>query len=255
MKLGLVLVFAGVLSSAAGGQTPASRVYASRADLEAHATLLDAAAGSGAYSEVLRGRAREEAAVIRARLEKGDFQVGDRVVIVVENEAELSDTFTINAGPKLQLPVVGDVGVEGVLRAELEPHLTRMLGRFVRDPRLQARSLIRVAVEGAVARPGVQTVPSEGVLSDLLSAAGGAAPTARLDGIQVTRNGRVVLAGVDIETALRVGRTIDQLGLQAGDRLFVPQRRGGLGAVESPLRALTILLSIPFTIIALTQIF
>ena len=258
MKLTLLLSLAACwISSVAAGQTPApsSRVYASRADLESRVAVLDAAATSPVYSEALRSRAREEAVGIRARLENGDFQVGDRVLIQVENEAGLTDSFTVNAGPKLQLPVVGDVSLAGILRSELEPHLGRMLGRFVREPRLRARSLIRVAVDGAVTRPGFQTVPSETLLADVLAAAGGAVAAAQLDKMRITRNGKDVLTGTDIETALRIGRTIDQLGLQAGDRVFVPQPRGGLGAVEGPLRALSVLLSLPFAVIALTQIF
>jgi len=58
--------------------------------------------------------------------------------------------------------------------------------------------------------------------------------------MRITRHGRDVLACADVEAALRLGRAIDQLGLQAGDRLFVPRWDRGLGAAEGPLRALSI---------------
>ena len=241
--------------AAAQAPPPAPRGYAGRADLEARGVFLEGAANSSAYSPAMRARAQLEAAGIRARLEKGDFQVGDRVTLLVENEPSLTDTFTIRSGPMLQLPVIGEVGLAGVLRSELEPHLTRMVSRFVREPQLRAQSLLRVAVEGGVARPGFVTLPSETLLADVLGAAGGAVSSAQLAKMRVTRNGRVVLAGAAVEVAVRDGRTIDQLGMEAGDRVFVPQPGGGLGAVEGPLRALSVLLSIPFAVIALTQIF
>ena len=243
------------VSIAAAQTAPSTRVYATRADLESRLDFLDRAANSTAYSDGLRGRARDEATTIRTRLEQGDFQVGDRVMVAVENEAELSDTFTVTTGPLLRLPVVGDVTLSGVLRADLESHLATALSRFLRDPRLRARSMIRIAVDGAVTRPGFQTVPSEIVLADALTIAGGASPNARMDKLRVTRNGRTVLTSQQIEDALREGRTIDQLGVQAGDRLEVPTRGGGLGAMEQPLRAFSILLSVPLTIYTLTQIF
>jgi hypothetical protein len=51
------------------------------------------------------------------------------------------------------------------------------------------------------------------------------------------------------------GRTLDQLNVRAGDRIFIPEGGGGLGGAQSTLRAFTLLLSIPVTIFALTRIF
>src|SRR5207253_564499 len=67
-----------------------------------------------------------ESTVIRTRLDQGDFRVGDRVVVTVEDpapvraadragvkseEQQLSDTFTVGAGQELLLPVVGTVSL------------------------------------------------------------------------------------------------------------------------------------------------
>ena len=45
-----------------------------------------------------------EAALVRLRLENGDFQSGDRLLLHVEGESELSDTFTVGPTRELQLP-------------------------------------------------------------------------------------------------------------------------------------------------------
>src|SRR5919108_6097734 len=62
------------------------------------------------------------------------FQVGDRILLHVEGDSALSDTFTVVAGPALRLPNIGDISLAGVPRADLQSHLTRELGRFIKDP-------------------------------------------------------------------------------------------------------------------------
>src|SRR5690348_4047544 len=69
------------------------------------------------------GGARPEAALIRSRLESGDFQTGDRILVRVEGEPQLSDTFTVAPGPALELPQVGSLALSGVLRSELQSRL------------------------------------------------------------------------------------------------------------------------------------
>src|SRR5213596_640664 len=46
----------------------------------------------------------QRAAAIRARLADGDFQPGDRVLLRVDSEPALSDTFTVTPGRTLALP-------------------------------------------------------------------------------------------------------------------------------------------------------
>src|SRR5437879_12826964 len=81
-----------------------------------------------------------ETTYIQRRLKEGDFRVGDRILLVVEDpeppatgagtpvvkssEQQLSDTFTVGSSQELTLPVVGVVSLRGVLRTELEPRLT-----------------------------------------------------------------------------------------------------------------------------------
>src|SRR5438132_5082586 len=82
------------------------------------------------------------------------FQVGDRILLHVEGDSTLSDTFTVVTGPALRLPAIGEISLAGVRRADLEAHLTRELGRYINSPVVQARALIRLSVLGEVTRPG-----------------------------------------------------------------------------------------------------
>jgi protein involved in polysaccharide export with SLBB domain len=227
----------------------AARVYVTRDALGGMLAQLEEAASSQAYSERLRERARGEASLIRTRLEEGDFQVGDRIHLRVEGEEALSDTFSVSAGRVLDLPSIGRISLGGVLRSELEDHLRQELGRFIREPAVRARSLIRVSITGEVASQGYYVVPTESVLSEALMMAGGPTREAKLDGIRIERGRESIWHGEELARAITEGRTIDQLNLRAGDQIVVPQqqRRDGMEILRNVLMivpAITVLLTL-----------
>lgn len=229
-------ILASVVAPAAA-QNVAPAAYATRAALEQ-----ELRGGKGLSSDQLR--------LIRARLDSGDFRAGDRVLLTVEGERELSDTFTIGMGNELTLPQIGVIELRGVLRAELHGRLTQVLGRYLRDPVVHARSLIRVSVEGEVLHPGFYDVSPESPVADLLTAAGGVTREAKFENARVEREGRVILSGMPLENGVRGGSTFDAMNLRAGDRLYVPGRRNWNSAAQT----LAILLTIPITIYTITQI-
>ena len=260
MRRFLMLMPAVVLLVAAGSISAQQtwdprRGHASREDLQRLLTRLDAASQSPGYSGRLRGEAAQQAAVIRSRLEQGDFQVGDRVLLMVETEETLTDTFTVREGPELALPTVGIVPLRGVLRSELQAHLADHVGRFVRDPVVRTRTVIRLAFTGAVARPGFYTLPTETPVADALMAAGGPTPQAKLDEIRIERGGSTLWGEEPMRQALADGRTLDQLSLHGGDRVVVDERGTGLSGLDAPLRVLSLLLTIPAAIFGLSRIF
>ena len=153
------------------------------------------------------------------------FQVGDRILLAVEGDSVLSDTFSVVAGPALRLPKIGDISLSNVSRSGLEPYLTRELGRYINDPVVSARALIRISVMGEVARPGFYAVPVDLVLPDALMVAGGATTEARLERLQILRGNSAVVGSAALQSAIARGSTLDQLGIQAGDRILVPKQR------------------------------
>src|SRR6058998_3687536 len=154
-----------------------------------------------------------------------EFQVGDRILLHVEGDSALSDTFTVVAGPALRLPNVGEISLAGVRRGDIEAHLSRELGRYINDPVLQARALIRVSVVGEVMRPGYYAVPIDLVLADALMLAGGATKDARVDQLRVVRGSSSLWSGDKLQTAIARGATLEELGIRGGDRIQVPGQR------------------------------
>lgn len=213
--------------------------YATREHLEQELSRLEAA-----------GQSSVAASLIRARLQSGDFQPGDRIFVRVEGEQQLTDTFTVGPGPELTLPQIGALPLTGVLRAELEPRLQAYLARYLRDPVVQIRPLIRVLVEGEVARPGFYGVAPQQPLADVITAAGGFTQRSRPTGMRVERGRTTIWGGALLQQALSRGDSFDYLNLRAGDRVLVPAR----GDTERTFRILGMIVTIPLAIYTLTRI-
>lgn len=198
-----------------------------RADLQALLDQYEAALASPAYSAELKAAAREGAERVRNRLEHGDFRVGDRIALSVQGEPNLPDTVPVEPGPQISLPLFGTIELDGVLRSEITEHLTEEIGRFIRDPVVQAEGLMRLSIQGNVGRPGFYVVPADMLLSEALMMAGGPGQMASLDELHVERGGRLLLDEETIQEAMQDGRTLDQLSLQAGDQLTLPAEEPG----------------------------
>jgi polysaccharide export outer membrane protein len=177
------------------------------------------------------------------------FQVGDRILLVVEGDSILSDTFTVVAGPAIELPVIGAVSLAGVPRTGVEVHLARELGRYLKNPVVHARPLIRLSILGSVARPGFYPVPTDLVLADALMVAGGPTQEARADKLRIHRGGGVVWGGPKLQAEIARGATLEELGLRAGDRVEVPKRRDA----ESTIRIVGALVTIPIAVCVIAK--
>lgn len=206
-----------------------------RAELETLQADLRKAAESSSYSDALREQARAQAALIQNRLDQGDFHVGDEIALSVEGslastessaiEGALTDTFTVNANGALTLPQIGDVSLHGVLHSELEPYLREQISRYIRNPNVRAQSLLRVSVLGEVGTPGFFTVPTTALLTEVLMQVGGPTHDADLDKMRIERGKTVIWEPKALAQAVRDGRTLDQLSLQAGDEIMIPEKK------------------------------
>ncbi len=250
-----VVAALGVAAAACGGGRPAvveqsmgpSRLLATRSELQDLARRLEEGAP----------KPESDSAAflvhVRDRLGTGDFRLNDRILLFVDGEAALTDTFAVDAGQAITLPGVGAVSLQGLLRSELEDRMRQEIGRIVRQPVVRVRALVRIGVIGAVQGPGFHYVPADGLMADVITAAGGYTPAAKQADIRVERDGRAVLGGETIVRAFQRGETLDQAGVLSGDQFVVPER--GTTTAYEKARIIAILLSIPITIFTLLQIF
>jgi protein involved in polysaccharide export with SLBB domain len=202
-------------------------------------------------SELTRLGNDPSAALIRARLDSGDFQAGDRIFIRVRGDSVLTDTFTVLSDLQLPLPVLGAVPLRGVLRSELKDTINAYLSRYLRAPIVEVRPLMRIVVEGQVLKPGFVAAAPEQPLADVISAAGGFTQQAKVTDIRLQRGGRTLLSGRKLTDAMGQGYSLDRLSVRAGDRVFVP----GHTDSAKTLQMVSVLLALPLTILALRRAF
>jgi protein involved in polysaccharide export with SLBB domain len=176
----------------------------------------------------------------------GGFQSGDRIILSVDGEKQLTDTFVVRFGPVIELPAIGVIPLSGVRREEIEPYLGRVIAKFVRDPVVRARSLIRVAVLGEVGKPGFYILPVDAVVADALTSAGGVTREARMNRFHIDRDGVIMMENRQLLEALTRGATLGELGVEPGDQLVIPR----LPDPDHTLRMIGFLLTIPAAIYA-----
>ena len=151
-------------------------------------------------------------------------RVGDRIILKVEGETQLSDTFTVTAGPALILPLVGSISLAEVRRENVEKLLTTEIGKFIRNPVVKARLLVRVAILGEVGKPGFYAVPIDALVSDVIMMAGGITKDSRTKDARIERNGVTTWRPESLRVAVRDSRTLTQLGVQPEDAFVVPKK-------------------------------
>ena len=193
------------------------RAVATREELQVALTEADRIATSDGYSGAFRETKQREAALIRERLQEGDFQVGDQIMVSVFGEKETSGVQTVGPGRVLSLPGLPDIPLRGILRSEIEPYLREQVGHYIRNAQVKARGMIRMSIIGGVVKPGFYQLDADMMLSDALMSAGGIIAGAEFKRSVVRRGEDKLLEKDAFATALQDGRSLDQLNLRAGD--------------------------------------
>ncbi len=197
-----------------------------RAELEASLVEMDKIVRSEGYSGALKDIKRAEAALIRQRLAEGDIRPGDVIRMGVPNDASLTGSFVVTPNRTIVVPSLGAIPMDGILRSEVEPHLLKHISRFLRDPVVLAEAQISIAIFGGINKEGFFVVPASAQLTEvLMQAGGGPKGSAKLDKSSIQRAGKEIVSSAAFSLALREGRTLDQLNIQAGDEIRVGDSR------------------------------
>ena len=192
------------------------------------------------------------AAALRGQQATEGFQPGDVIRLEVEGDTLFTGTFTVGPGPALTLPVIGQISLLGVRRAQLEPHLKQELGRYFKSPVIHAKALIRLSIVGEVAKPGIYAVATDLVLADALMVAGGPTPGAKFTATRIERGDQRLVEAKELQQAWTRGLTVDDLNLRAGDRIYVPRE---VHDPEHAWRIVGLILTVPAAVYGLTRLF
>jgi polysaccharide export outer membrane protein len=154
---------------------------------------------------------------------------GDVLRINVYQSPDLSVETRVNEAGTISYPLLGRVQLGGLSIPDAEKRIADGLrtGNFVRQPQVsilvtQVRGH-QVSVLGQVGRPGRYPLEfGEVRLTDMLAAAGGAAPTGSENIVVVgTRNGQPYRTEVDLPSVFGPGRRANDVLLQNGDVIWV----------------------------------
>lgn len=162
---------------------------------------------------------QEQINLIGQRLRQGDVNAGDVVRLRVEGEDRWTGDFTVSPMGRVELPNVDDLDLTGTLYAEVEESISRQLGRYLREPRIDARVLKRIGIMGAVGNPGFYTVEGDMLVSEAIMTAGGPETQAKVDDVDFRRQGKSLNHPDQI---VWQNLSLDQLGIQSGDEVYVP---------------------------------
>jgi polysaccharide export outer membrane protein len=152
-------------------------------------------------------------APVAAAQPQSDLDAGDRLRVVVYGQEGLTNTYAIDAGGSITMPLIGAVPARGRTSTGLAAEITGKLRHgYIRDPSvaLEIESYRPFFILGDVAAPGQYPyVPNRSVES-AVAIAGGFSPGALRDRVTLTHNdgsgsSRIV---VPLGTALSPGDTI-----------------------------------------------
>lgn len=204
---------------------PAGDQNATRAQLTEQVKKIESQIASNSLRGDARPRALSELAAIRNRLDRGDFRVGDRFILTIRQDSVRSDTVDVRDSLLVSVLNIPPVSVAGVLRSELNAKMGAHVARFLRNVDVNTNILTRVSILGAVQRPGFYYAAPDRPLSDLVMVAGGPGADANLAQLEIVRGSAKLLKAKDSKKLLKEGRTLEQLDVQSGDEVRIPQKR------------------------------
>ena len=133
--------------------------------------------------------------------------VGDKVRINVYREPELSGEFAVGGTGTIAMPLIGEVPVKGLTRAEVEAALTsRLSPAFVRNASVSVEvyDFRTFSILGEVQRPGTYAAREGTTLTAAIAAAGGYTYRANERRVLLKRADGPTYYGVDADADVEV---------------------------------------------------
>lgn len=159
------------------------------------------------------------------------FQPGDAVRIEIWElypderlNINITRDYPINPEGYIVMPLVGPVKVRGLTVYELMQDLEEKYRVYLRAPYIHVRPLIRITLQGAFNQPGSYRADPSSSLWDLVAMAGGPNSRADLKRMYVERGGKIIIKR--LLESFESGYALEEVGIETGDQIIVPIRRG-----------------------------
>jgi protein involved in polysaccharide export with SLBB domain len=148
---------------------------------------------------------------------------GDGVRIIFYNVPEsISGDYFIQLDGNVQMPFIGLIKTHNRDFHDIRTEIAHKYDSLYRDPELTIQPLLRINILGEVRQPGFYYLTGVEKLSGLMALAGGETADADIDNIYIIRNDKEL--AINSDELLADGGTVGDIGLQSGDRIFVPRQ-------------------------------
>lgn len=141
------------------------------------------------------------------------LDAGDKLRVVVFGQDGISNTYTVDAGGNVSLPLVGSVAARGITAQQLSQRISARLKQgYVRDPHVtvEVETYRPFYILGEVTTPGQYPYVADMTVEKAVAIAGGFAPRAYKDKVELTRSapGQQMKGDVPLSYPLRPGDTV-----------------------------------------------
>jgi polysaccharide export outer membrane protein len=172
---------------------------------------------------------------------------GDGVRIIFLNITDqISGDYYIQQDGNLQLPFVGLVKTTNINFEIIKQNIFNKYSELYKEPALTIQLLIRINILGEVKNPGYYYVTDIEKMSGILALAGGVTGSAASNDIYIIRDNQEIL--LNKSDLIEKGNTAADVGLQSGDRIFIPRsfwaNASQYGLILSGLAVLATLVSL-----------
>jgi polysaccharide export outer membrane protein len=141
------------------------------------------------------------------------LDAGDKLRIVVFGQDGISNTYIVDAGGKVNLPLIGGVSARGISPQQLSQRIAERLRQgYVREPHVtvEVETYRPFFILGEVTTPGQYPYVADMTVEKAIAIAGGFAPRAAKNTVEITRNapGQSFKGQVPLSYPLSPGDTI-----------------------------------------------
>ena len=147
---------------------------------------------------------------------------GDGVRISFFNISDkVSGDYYIQQDGHLQLPYLGLIPTQNRPYTAIKAEIVEKYDSLYLNPELTIQPLYKINILGEVRTPGYYYVTDVEKLTGIFALAGGTTGDADLDGIYIIRDDKEI--ELNAQRLIESGSTMGDIGLQSGDRIFVPR--------------------------------
>jgi len=146
------------------------------------------------------------------------LDAGDRLRITVFDQADLTNTYSVDQAGYIAFPLIGSVPARGHTAKQIEQKIAQMLRNgFLRDPdvTVEIDRYRPIFIMGEVGSPGQYSYVPGMTVQKAIAAAGGFTPRAYQGTVDITR---------EINGQVMTGRVITTDPLLPGDTVYVRER-------------------------------